>query len=238
MAGLTLFLLGPTGVKHAVDVTPDASVGTLAEEAARVFDVPVASVRLSWQGRELGDRREALADAGVCNQSMLEVQTRRIRFVECGAHLEIQGDYHVGNCDEGHSWCKTDYCFTVPDDLDQLDESASLICKADGSAAIHMCGFVHHGFGLEDGNNTVTCSGGVAFAADGRVSIHGTYVSAGETWYRTGDTVTCAVRDRKALLLVNGEERRAVPITEKEFTPGERMVLACSCYRDAAWEAC
>eukprot|EP01065_Artemidia_motanka_P003891 TRINITY_DN1186_c0_g1_i7.p1 TRINITY_DN1186_c0_g1~~TRINITY_DN1186_c0_g1_i7.p1 ORF type:complete len:214 (+),score=20.24 TRINITY_DN1186_c0_g1_i7:171-812(+) len=119
-----------------------------------------------------------------------------------------------------------------------LDESASLICKADGSAAIHMCGFVHHGFGLEDGNNTVTCSGGVAFAADGRVSIHGTYVSAGETWYRTGDTVTCAVRDRKALLLVNGEERRAVPITEKEFTPGERMVLACSCYRDAAWEAC
>eukprot|EP01065_Artemidia_motanka_P003890 TRINITY_DN1186_c0_g1_i6.p3 TRINITY_DN1186_c0_g1~~TRINITY_DN1186_c0_g1_i6.p3 ORF type:complete len:177 (+),score=19.90 TRINITY_DN1186_c0_g1_i6:59-589(+) len=119
MAGLTLFLLGPTGVKHAVDVTPDASVGTLAEEAARVFDVPVASVRLSWQGRELGDRREALADAGVCNQSMLEVQTRRIRFVECGAHLEIQGDYHVGNCDEGHSWCKTDYCFTVPDDLDQ-----------------------------------------------------------------------------------------------------------------------
>eukprot|EP01065_Artemidia_motanka_P003889 TRINITY_DN1186_c0_g1_i5.p1 TRINITY_DN1186_c0_g1~~TRINITY_DN1186_c0_g1_i5.p1 ORF type:complete len:258 (+),score=55.01 TRINITY_DN1186_c0_g1_i5:59-775(+) len=238
MAGLTLFLLGPTGVKHAVDVTPDASVGTLAEEAARVFDVPVASVRLSWQGRELGDRREALADAGVCNQSMLEVQTQKIRFVVCGNHLEIQRDCHVRNCDSGHSWCKTDYCFTVPGDLDQLSESASLICRAESSGALHMCGFVHDRFGLEDGNNTVTRRGGVAFASNGSVSMRGGYLRAGDTVYRAGDTVTCAVRDRKALLLVNGEERCSEPITETEFRPGSQMVLACSCYGGAVWEAC
>eukprot|EP00756_Hemistasia_phaeocysticola_P030792 Hpha_TRINITY_DN16311_c0_g1::TRINITY_DN16311_c0_g1_i1::g.62239::m.62239 len=69
MAGLLIFLKH-LGVNKAVELPPDATVGDLAAAAG------CSAVRLSFQGAKLSDASQLLADAGVCQQSEVNITDR------------------------------------------------------------------------------------------------------------------------------------------------------------------
>eukprot|EP01062_Namystynia_karyoxenos_P078020 TRINITY_DN7968_c0_g2_i2.p1 TRINITY_DN7968_c0_g2~~TRINITY_DN7968_c0_g2_i2.p1 ORF type:complete len:301 (+),score=34.89 TRINITY_DN7968_c0_g2_i2:87-989(+) len=85
MAGMTIFLTRGGQDPVAVDLSPDATVGDLAEEAAR-FAQNGSDILLTFQGQELNDLKQALSDLGIGPETRVDVSCRAL-----GWHADLVG---------------------------------------------------------------------------------------------------------------------------------------------------
>eukprot|EP01062_Namystynia_karyoxenos_P005610 TRINITY_DN11946_c0_g1_i1.p1 TRINITY_DN11946_c0_g1~~TRINITY_DN11946_c0_g1_i1.p1 ORF type:complete len:268 (+),score=68.72 TRINITY_DN11946_c0_g1_i1:71-805(+) len=91
MAGLVLYVVGPSGERHALELPPSATVADLqgAAEAA----CGAADLQLSFAGAPLDQPALALADAGLGSQAVVHAEVRRgIRWTACADTVRIEED--------------------------------------------------------------------------------------------------------------------------------------------------